>query len=110
MFGHKYDFTEYEVNEAGEIIKQEEREFETARRGMSIFKKNVYDAYDTDHMSREMFKPKTWKSAIVAPSPTDISPPRPSGGLIRSAYNLLPWRAGHGVETEGLPAIQDLPR
>lgn len=65
IFGHKYDFQEYEVNEAGEIIKQEERIFETARTGFNWIGKTEYNAYDTDHLFRAMFRPKTWKSALV---------------------------------------------
>jgi hypothetical protein len=62
--GRLYPFTEYAVDENGEIIKNDEEvEYLSARRGRRFFTRDLYDLYDTDHLFADA-PAKTWPSAV----------------------------------------------
>jgi len=64
LFGRWYNFVEYEVDEMGDIIKSPPVEYLGAAPGFSIVRKNVYDAFDTDHLFGAKPIPKTWPNAV----------------------------------------------
>jgi len=67
FFGRMYDYVEYEIDEMGEIIKQEPVEFRAAKPGFSLIRKSVYDAFDTDYLFSKAPVEKLWKTALKAP-------------------------------------------
>jgi len=75
FFGRLYDFTEYEIDEMGEIIKGEPVEYASAHKGFTLFGKSVYEAYDTNEMFGKQPVQKLWKSAIRGEG---VAPPLPS--------------------------------
>jgi len=64
VFGKLYQYTEYEVDEMGDIIKGEPVEYASAMPGLSLIRKKVYDAFDTDFLFNDKAFPRDWKSAI----------------------------------------------
>jgi len=75
LFGRRYRFVDFEVDELGEIVKPlEEREIIDERAGSSWFGKRVYQSYDTDNLFGESVPPRKWESA-VRKSPVISSPP-----------------------------------
>lgn len=78
LFGYWYDYTEYEVDELGDIVKQEPREYAAARRSFSIVMPQVYRAFDTDYLFTKEGPPKRWESAIIKrPAKPVAAPPSP---------------------------------
>jgi len=69
LFGKLYQYNEYEINEVGEIIKTPALEYETATKGMTIMKRNVYDSFDTDYLFSEVAPLKHWSSAVRPAEP-----------------------------------------
>jgi len=62
--GRVYPFTEYEIDEQGQIIKGEPVEYITARKSVKMFSKEVYKTYDTDYLFGGDPPPMEWASAI----------------------------------------------
>lgn len=88
MFGRIYNFTEYEIDEMGDIIKGDPVEYRSAHLGMSFVRKRVYDAFDTDYLFSAEPPTKRWESAIGYTSPgTGLLPLLPGG---RAADAALP--------------------
>jgi len=75
FFGRVYPFTEYEVDEVGEIIKTEPVEYQTAMKAFSLIGRKVYDAFDTEYLFNSHTPKKSWPSAIgwtPEPDPDEI--------------------------------------
>lgn len=64
VFGRLYRYTDYLIDEMGEIIKTEPVEYRTADKGLSVVRKRVYDAFDTDYLFSKEPPPREWRSAI----------------------------------------------
>jgi hypothetical protein len=64
LLGRWYPYTEYEVDEMGEIIKADPVEYIAAMPGFSIIRRKVYDAFDTDFMFNHNPSAKEWPNAI----------------------------------------------
>lgn len=64
MFGRVYPYVDYAIDEMGDIIKTEAVEYNTARRGTSLVRKRVYEAFDTDYLFENKPPAKHWPSAI----------------------------------------------
>jgi len=74
VFGKLYDFTEYQIDEMGDIIKGVPVEYQSAKGGFSLIRKSVYDAFDTDFMFGNP-PARDWKSAIGYGQYRGASPP-----------------------------------
>jgi len=64
FLGSMYNFTEYEVDELGDIVKSEPKEYESASKGFSLIGRKTYELFDTDYMFQDTKERKTWPSAI----------------------------------------------
>jgi len=64
FMGKLYNYTEYAIDEMGEIIKGEEVEYATAHKGFSFIRSRVYESFDTNHLFDTMQEQKRWPSAI----------------------------------------------
>jgi len=69
LFGRAYAFTDYEVDELGDIVKGEPVEYAGAHRGFSIVRKRVYEAFDTDYLFEREPPKKHWTSAVGYAAP-----------------------------------------
>lgn len=71
FFGRLYNYTEYEVDEMGEIVKGEPVEYRSALRGLTIIRKPMYDIFDTDYLfNQDDLNRKAWPSAVGWGAPT----------------------------------------
>lgn len=68
LLGLTWSFTEYEVNEVGDIIKSLPSEYEDSRTMLALLPSGTQDAFDTDHLFTGIGKKGTWKSAILPPA------------------------------------------
>jgi len=66
FFGRYYGFTEYEIDDAGEIVKMPEVEYSAAVRGFRFIQRKIYDLFDTDRLVEGMRQKITFKSAVVS--------------------------------------------
>jgi len=64
FFGHKFDYVDYEINEMGEIIKNEPAQYEDSRAGFSIIRKQDFEAFDTLALFGVKPPHKEWKTAV----------------------------------------------
>jgi len=111
FLGAMYNFTEYEVDELGDIIKSEPKEYASASKGFSLIGRKTYQLFDTDYMFQDTKERKTWPSAIGYKNggATDVAPVR-EGESGRLASQSTPFAAGvpkspiHGKVGRGLEA------
>lgn len=103
LFGRMFNFVEYEVDEMGDIVKSEAQEYRTAHGGFSLVRKEVYGAFDTDHLFGEKPPPKTWASAIGYNPRGPLPPPAapPVAPTIHSMQDPRPREAWSRKEREG---------
>lgn len=64
LFGYKFDYVDYEINEIGEIVKEEPKEYEDNRKGFAFIRRFDFGAFDTHALFGVKPPPKVWKSAI----------------------------------------------
>lgn len=113
LFGFLGGYTEYDVDELGDIIKAQPSEYVDHRTGKRWINKKAYKAFDTDHLFGHRFKPRTWKSAIVPP-PAWPASPSPKVAPRDGQSWWTSFRAGFldGLErrtTSALPDLKDTP-
>lgn len=103
MFGRVFNFVEYEVDELGDIVKSEPREYLSAHKSFSLVKKEVYNAFDTSHLFGPEPKEKVWASAIGYNPRAGGSPPvpPPEATKIHSMEEFRPRSAWSKQEREG---------
>jgi len=107
LFGRMYKSTEYEVDEAGEIIKLSNPLLEIekeSRRRWSFFGEKTYKAFDTDHLFTHIKRKKTWVSATRGPRPTE--PTVLASGfaaVAKLAARYIPGMGGDGGASSPAP-------
>jgi len=64
-FGTVYPYTEYAIDENGEIIKSEPVEYISAVKGFRLIGRKTYNIFDTDFLFDSLREKRTWKSAVI---------------------------------------------
>lgn len=108
LFGKMYSYVDYEIDEMGDIIKKPPMEYETAIKGFSIVKKEVYNSFDTDYMFGSAPPHKEWPQALNY-KPKGTTPPEAAIDATRSAMRAAPSAPGPSLK-HGASSFQDSPR
>jgi len=110
--GYKYNYTDYDVDEAGDIVKtrfEGQVDESDSRRGMALVGRAVYKAFDTDFLFAPLPQNvrKTWPRAYTGPGLV-AKPPSPTGDrfqrLLAYVPRLpIPWKKKEGGGGQGPP-------
>lgn len=93
FFGHKFDYIDYEINEMGEIIKADPKEYEDNRKGSALVWKKDFEAFDTHALFGVVPPKREWKSAIkkkATGSPLNVTIRPPTAANKEQATGLPP--------------------